>query len=61
MDIKKTFNQGMYSWVRVDSTQAHEIKKIRADYAISDEMLTYALDDNERARVEYDPLEKAFC
>ncbi|MGO3608946.1 MAG: magnesium transporter CorA family protein [Enterococcus gilvus] len=60
MDIKKTFNQGMYSWVRVDSTQAHEIKKLRADYAISDEMLTYALDDNERARVEYDPLEKAF-
>lgn len=60
MDIKKTFNQGMYSWVRVDSTQAHEIKKLRADYAISDEILTYALDDNERARVEYDPLEKAF-
>ena len=59
MDSRQTFNQEMCSWINVDATQPHEIKKLRASYAISDEMLTYALDDNERARVEYDPMEKA--
>ena len=59
MDSKQTFNQEMCSWINEDSTQSHEVKKLRESYAISDEMLTYALDDNERARVEYDPMEKA--
>lgn len=59
MDSRQTFNQGMCAWVNVDSTEPHEIKKLKAKYSISDEMLTYALDNNERARVEYDPMEKA--
>lgn len=59
MDSRQTFNQEMCSWINVDTTQPHEIKKLRTSFAISDEMLTYALDDNERARVEYDPMEKA--
>ncbi|MFC4772793.1 magnesium transporter CorA family protein [Enterococcus hermanniensis] len=59
MDSSQTFNQDMSSWINVDSTQSHEVKKLKERYSISDEMLTYALDKNERARVEYDPMEKA--
>ncbi|REC32919.1 magnesium transporter CorA [Enterococcus pseudoavium] len=59
MDSRQTFNQEMCSWINVDTTHSHEIKKLRENYAISDEMLAYALDDNERARVEFDPVEKA--
>ena len=42
MDSRQTFNQEMCSWINVDATQPHEIKKLRASYAISDEMLTNA-------------------
>lgn len=59
MDSSQTFNQDLSSWINVDSTQSHEVKKLKEHYSISDEMLTYALDKNERARVEYDPTEKA--
>lgn len=59
MDSSQTFNQDLSSWINVDSTQSHEVKKLKERYSISDEMLTYALDKNERARVEYDPTEKA--
>ncbi len=33
------------------------IKNLKEEYGISDEMLTYSLDKNERARVEYDTLD----
>ena len=33
MDSKQTFNQEMCSWINVDSTQSHEVKKLRESYA----------------------------
>ncbi|GCF93817.1 magnesium transporter [Enterococcus florum] len=53
---KQRFNQGLCSWINVDAKNTEEVAKLRERYQISDEMLTYSLDKNERARVEYDPM-----
>ncbi|MGG5330206.1 magnesium transporter CorA family protein [Enterococcus sp. AZ163] len=57
METRRTFNQGLCTWITIDSKDTKEIEQLRETYQISDEMLTYSLDKNERARVEYDPLD----
>lgn len=44
-------------WLNVPRDDVMGIKNLKEEYGISDEMLTYSLDKNERARVEYDTLD----
>lgn len=60
MEKIRSFNEGTSSWVQVDGHDVASIRLVQDKYRISDEMLTYSLDKNERARVEYDPEAKAF-
>ncbi|MGM0213919.1 magnesium transporter CorA family protein [Enterococcus sp. AZ109] len=59
MEAQQIFNQGLCTWINIDSQEPQEIAHLKETYQISDEMLTYSLDKNERARVEYDPLDQA--
>lgn len=60
MEIKRVFNHGKNFWVQVDSRDIRTLADLQETYGISDEMLTYSLDKNERARVEYDGETDAF-
>lgn len=60
MEKKRSFNEGKAFWVQVDNHDATTISALQEKYGISDEMLTYSLDKNERARVEYDADGQAF-
>lgn len=59
MEVKQNFNHDTCSWVNVDASKSHEVANLKKALQISDEMLNYALDKNERARVEYDETEQA--
>lgn len=54
MLVKSLFTDTKSTWINVNSDNAREVTKIFKDYNIAGEMLTYALDKNERAHVEYD-------
>lgn len=57
MREKHFFNFDQNFWLNVPRDDVMGIKNLKEEYGISDEMLTYSLDKNERARVEYDTLE----
>ncbi|MBV7391261.1 magnesium transporter CorA family protein [Enterococcus alishanensis] len=59
MEVKQTFNAEKCSWINIDTTKAHEVENLKKDLSISNEMLNYSLDKNERARVEYDAEDEA--
>lgn len=59
MEVKQTFNAEKCSWINIDTTKAHEVENLKKALSISNEMLNYSLDKNERARVEYDPEDEA--
>lgn len=59
MREKYFFNDEQNFWMNVPSNDVIAIKNLKEEYGLSDEMLTYSLDKNERARVEYDNLEEA--
>lgn len=60
MEKIRSFNKGKSAWVQVDAHEVETIRLVREKYQISDEMLTYSLDRNERARVEFDLETQAF-
>ena len=60
MEVKRTFNKQKSFWVQVDSHNLRSLADLQEKYYISDEMLRYSLDKNERARVEYDTETAAF-
>lgn len=60
MEVKRTFNKQKSFWVQVDSHNLRSLADLQEKYYISDEMLRYSLDKNERARVEYDGETEAF-
>ncbi|KAF1301011.1 magnesium transporter CorA family protein [Enterococcus sp. JM9B] len=60
MEQTRRFNQEKSIWIHVNQQDTAEIRKLQSQYQISDEMLRYSLDKNERARVEYDSEESAF-
>lgn len=57
MREKHFFNFNQNFWLNVPRDDVMGIKNLKEEYGISDEMLTYSLDKNERARVEYDTLD----
>lgn len=57
MREKRFFNFDQNFWMNVPRDDVMGIKDLKEEYGISDEMLTYSLDKNERARVEYDTLD----
>ena len=57
MREKHFFNFDQNFWLNVPRDDVMGIKNLKEEYCISDEMLTYSLDKNERARVEYDTLD----
>lgn len=59
MENKHVFYDGNYEWIQVDQQDAKSLMALQKQYHLSDEMLTYSLDKNERARVEYDAEEEA--
>lgn len=60
MEKIRSFNEGKSAWVQVDAHEVETIRLVQEKYQISDEMLTYSLDRNERARVEFDSETQAF-
>lgn len=59
LEKQLSFNNGKNCWFCVDSHSTLAIDELVDKYGLSDEMLLYALDKNERARVEYDVEHKA--
>lgn len=57
MREKRFFYFDQNFWLNVPRDDVMGIKNLKEEYGISDEMLTYSLDKNERARVEYDTLD----
>lgn len=57
MREKHFFNFDQNFWLNVPRDDVMGIKNLKEEYGISDEMLTYSLDKNERARVEYDTVD----
>lgn len=55
-----TFCHGQNEWIHVTDASKDELDRLRADYALDDEMLGYALDRHERAHVEYDAVSNTF-
>ena len=60
MEKIRSFNEEKSAWVQVDAHEVETIRLVQEKYQISDEMLTYSLDRNERARVEFDSETQAF-
>lgn len=60
MEAIRKFNQGQFSWIKVDTGNRNEVQLLKDKYHITEEMLAYAMDENENARVEYDADEKTF-
>lgn len=58
MEKRRQFNQGRNNWIQVDNHSTDTIGELKEKYGLTDEMLLYALDKNEQARVEYDLEEK---
>ncbi|KRM87118.1 magnesium transporter CorA family protein [Lacticaseibacillus thailandensis] len=55
-----TFYHGRNEWIHVTDANKAELARLRADYALDDEVLGYALDRHERAHVEYDAVTNTF-
>ncbi len=51
MREKHYFNQDRNFWINVQQNDVLAVKNLKEEYGISDEMLTYSLDKNERARI----------
>lgn len=60
MQIKTLYTDTKSTWIDLNSDNAREVTKLFEDYHISSEHLSYALDKNERAHVEYDSTTKTF-
>jgi Mg2+ and Co2+ transporter CorA len=58
MREKHYFNQDRNFWINVQQNDVLAVKNLKEEYGINDEMLTYSLDKNERARVEYDSFDE---
>lgn len=56
---KRLFFNDHYEWIQVDQQDNESIATLRKEYQLTDEMLTYSLDKNERARVEFDSEDQA--
>lgn len=54
METVRSFSHDKYTWINVDASEQESIALLHDKYKISDEFLTYSLDINERARLEYD-------
>ncbi|GEK36991.1 MULTISPECIES: magnesium transporter CorA family protein [Enterococcus] len=59
MSNKRFFNSDQNFWLNIQRDNVIGVKNLKEEYKLSDEMLTYSLDKNERARVEYDVLDEA--
>ncbi|WP_036097822.1 magnesium transporter CorA family protein [Listeria floridensis] len=57
---KAFFNDAKYDWLNINSDNLEELETLYQEYEISDEVLTYALDRNERAHLEYDEATQTF-
>lgn len=60
MMLIEQFQNEQFLWVAINNSNTKGLKNLQHKYHLTDEVLTYALDENERARVEYDPLEGHF-
>lgn len=58
MSNKRFFNSDQNFWLNIQRDNVIGVKNLKEEYKLSDEMLTYSLDKNERARVEYDVLDE---
>ncbi|WP_057770186.1 magnesium transporter CorA family protein [Lactobacillus selangorensis] len=47
------------SWIEITAPTADEVAKLKADYGLTDEILKYALDPNERTNYDYDLFEQS--
>lgn len=54
--IKKTSKDSL-NWIEVCDPDSNEIHALKQHYKLSSEMISYSIDKNERARVEYDAAE----
>jgi Mg2+ and Co2+ transporter CorA len=54
--IKAVFSDQNITWVSVDLERPASVLEVKEKYRLDEEFIKYALDKNERARVEYDPL-----
>lgn len=57
---KKNFNDDQYSWIQVSHEDDQSISELRELYHLSYKQLGYALDRNERARVEFNKEDASF-
>ncbi|MGX7199586.1 magnesium transporter CorA family protein [Enterococcus nangangensis] len=57
---KIPFHNSENFWITVDGSDVAAIAKISTTYQLSDELISYSLDQHERARVEYDSLAETF-
>lgn len=55
MQTRRVFNNKENVWINVNASDTTAISVMQDKYKLSDEILAYSLDKNERARVEYDP------
>lgn len=54
MMMEKKFGTGENIWINIDSDQIATDSDLYKQYGIDSEIISYALDKNERARIEYD-------
>lgn len=55
--IKKT-SKDTLNWIEVCDPDSSEIHTLKQQYKLNSEMISYSIDKNERARVEYDAAEQ---
>lgn len=60
MITEKKFGNGENAWININSDQIAIDSDLYKQYGIDSEIISYALDKNERARIEYDNELEAF-
>lgn len=60
MITEKKFGNGDNVWINIDSDQIASDSELYKQYGIDNEIISYALDKNERARIEYNNELKTF-
>lgn len=60
MLTEKRFGNGENVWININSDQVATDSELYKQYGIDSEVISYALDKNERARIEYDNELEAF-
>jgi len=60
MNIRNGFAHKSIDWVDVSSEKIEEVSSLHETYGISNEVVAYSLDKNEKAHVEYDELSNTF-